>query len=299
MFTSRDLEILENLNMAALIMDDENKVVLATKQMNELPFFSFIPNAPISVNVRRADIREALLTRDAFSIMSPTRERTFQVHRFTEENLLIVVREVTQAVEQTQQVNILIYHVVHEIRNALNNLSLSLDYLSDPYMSKVEESINRLDRLSQQLTDFTSLSALEAEDVRLSDIAESIKQIFDVPVIMTHEAIWKVNKKLLLMALRNLIDNALTYGKDPIVFIEEQQIRVEDQGPGLPAQIVDKLFTPFNTTKSVGLGLFIAKKACELNNLTIDYKPNIPHGCIFTISLPSFLRIGVDTEKRR
>lgn len=290
MFTSRDLEILENLNMAALIMDDENKVVLATKQMNELPFFSFIPNAPISVNVRRADIREALLTRDVFSIMSPTRERSFQVQRFREENLLIVVREVTYTVEQTQQVNILIYHVVHEIRNALNNLSLSLDYLSEPYMSKVEESINRLDRLSQQLTDFTSLNTLQAEDVRLSDIAESIKQIFDVPVIMTHEAVWKVNRKL-LMALRNLIDNALAYGKDPIVLLEERQIRVEDKGPGLPAQIVDKLFTPFNTTKSVGLGLFIAKKACELNNLTLDYQPNIPHGCIFTISLPSFPRM--------
>jgi len=277
--------------MAALIMDDENKVVLATKQMNELPFFSFIPNAPISVNVRRADIREALLTRDVFSIMSPTRERSFQVQRFREENLLIVVREVTYTVEQTQQVNILIYHVVHEIRNALNNLSLSLDYLSEPYMSKVEESINRLDRLSQQLTDFTSLNTLQAEDVRLSDIAESIKQIFDVPVIMTHEAVWKVNRKLLLMALRNLIDNALAYGKDPIVLLEERQIRVEDKGPGLPAQIVDKLFTPFNTTKSVGLGLFIAKKACELNNLTLDYQPNIPHGCIFTISLPSFPRM--------
>lgn len=291
MFTSRDLEILENLNMAALIMDDENKVVLATKQMNELPFFSFIPNAPISVNVRRADIREALLTRDVFSIMSPTRKRSFQVQRFREENLLIVVREVTYTVEQTQQVNILIYHVVHEIRNALNNLSLSLDYLSEPYMSKVEQSINRLDRLSQQLTDFTSLNTLEAEDVRLSDIAESIKQIFDVPVIMTHEAVWKVNRKLLLMALRNLIDNALTYGKDPVVVLEERQIRVEDKGPGLPAQIVDKLFTPFNTTKSVGLGLFIAKKACELNSLTLDYQPNIPHGCIFTISLPSFPRM--------
>lgn len=287
MFTSRDLEILENLNMAALIMEDENKVVLATKQMTRLPFFSFIPNAPISVNVRRADIREALLTRDVFSIMSPTRERTFQVHRFREENLLIIVREVTQAVEQNQQVNILIYHVVHEIRNALNNLSLSLDYLSEPYVSKVEESINRLDRLSQQLTDFTSLNTLEAEEVQLSDIAESIKQIFDVPVIMTHEAVWKVNRKLLLMALRNLIDNAVAYGEDPLVFIEEQQIRVEDKGPGLPAQIIDKLFTPFNTTKSVGLGLFIAKKACELNELNLDYQPNVPHGCIFTISLPS------------
>jgi len=119
MFTSRDIQILERLGMAAFVIDSDN-VVLATKQISELPFFSFVPDAPMSVNVRRTDIREALLTRDSFAIMSPTRERNFQVDRFAEENTLIVVRETTSKVEQTEQVNILIYHVVHEIRNALN-----------------------------------------------------------------------------------------------------------------------------------------------------------------------------------
>ena len=277
MFTSRDIQILERLGMAAFVIDSDN-VVLATKQISELPFFSFVPDAPMSVNVRRTDIREALLTRDSFAIMSPTRERNFHT--------LIVVRETTSRVEQTEQVNILIYHVVHEIRNALNNLSLSLDYLNEPYMSKVEESIDRLDRLSQQLTDFASLSQLEPEDVHLDEVAEYIKGVFDVPVIMQAEGTWRVNKKLLLMAIRNLLDNAVTYGEDPVVVIDEHQISVEDHGPGLPPQVLDRLFTPFNTTKSVGLGLFIAKKACELNNLTLDYKPNVPHGAIFTISLP-------------
>jgi len=79
-------------------------------------------------------------------------------------------------------------------------------------------------------------------------------------------------QELLLMAIRNLLDNAVTYGEDPVVVIDEHQISVEDHGPGLPPQVLDRLFTPFNTTKSVGLGLFIAKKACELNNLTLDYK---------------------------
>ena len=285
MFTSRDIQILERLGMAAFVIDSDN-VVLATKQISELPFFSFVPDAPMSVNVRRTDIREALLTRDSFAIMSPTRERNFQVDRFAEENTLIVVRETTSKVEQTEQVNILIYHVVHEIRNALNNLSLSLDYLNEPYMSKVEESIDRLDRLSQQLTDFASLSQLEPEDVHLDEVAKYIKGVFDVPVIMQAEGTWRVNKKLLLMAIRNLLDNAVTYGEDPVVVIDEHQISVEDHGPGLPPQVLDRLFTPFNTTKSVGLGLFIAKKACELNNLTLDYKPNVSHGAIFTISLP-------------
>jgi len=275
MFTSRDIQILERLGMAAFVIDSDN-VVLATKQISELPFFSFVPDAPMSVNVRRTDIREALLTRDSFAIMSPTRERNFQVDRFAEENTLIVVRETTSKVEQTEQVNILIYHVVHEIRNALNNLSLSLDYLNEPYMSKVEESIDRMDRLSQQLTDFASLSQLEPEDVHLDEVAEYIKGVFDVPVIMQGEGTWRVNKKLLLMAIRNLLDNAVTYGEDPVVVIDEHQISVEDHGPGLPPQVLDRLFTPFNTTKSVGLGLFIAKKACELNNLTLDYKPNVP-----------------------
>jgi len=32
---------------------------------------------------------------------------------------------------------------------------------------------------------------------------------------MQGEGTWRVNKKLLLMAIRNLLDNAVTYGEDP------------------------------------------------------------------------------------
>jgi signal transduction histidine kinase len=285
MFTNRDIKLLEDLHVAAFIIDG-SKVTDATKHILGFPFFSFVPNAPLSVNVRRADVREALLQKEAFSIETPSTVYYYVVHRFEEENTLVVIEETTLQEKQNEREKVLVYHVVHEIRNALNALSLSLDLLDEPYQTKVEEGLNRLDRLSQQLMDFINLKPLERETVRLMDIATELRNEYGIKVIENADSSWYVSRQLLLLALKNLIENALEYAGSATLVLNKDYITVKDNGPGLPPIIVEKLFTPFNTTKSVGLGLYIARKACEINSLDLDYRPNVPHGSIFTISLP-------------
>ena len=70
------------------------------------------------------------------------------------------------------------------------------------------------------------------------------------------------------------------------------QIIIEDNGPGIPAEIQSRIFDPFFTTKPVGsgtgLGLSITYKIIyDLHHGSIDVKTDLKHGSIFRITIPS------------
>jgi signal transduction histidine kinase len=66
------------------------------------------------------------------------------------------------------------------------------------------------------------------------------------------------------------------------------QIAVSDTGPGLPPEIIDKLFKPFLTTKShgLGIGLTIAHSIVSAHGGTIVARANPSGGTTFTVNLP-------------
>jgi signal transduction histidine kinase len=61
-----------------------------------------------------------------------------------------------------------------------------------------------------------------------------------------------------------------------------------DTGPGIPAELKDKIFTPFYSTKDggTGLGLSISKKIIESYGGTLTLTDSGPGGACFTIFLP-------------
>ena len=67
------------------------------------------------------------------------------------------------------------------------------------------------------------------------------------------------------------------------------RINVADSGPGIPATVREKLFTPFFTTKSqgTGLGLVTVKRIVEAHDGTIDIRCRVEGGTTVTISLPA------------
>lgn len=64
---------------------------------------------------------------------------------------------------------------------------------------------------------------------------------------------------------------------------------VADQGPGIPPQVRERLFTPFFTTKAegMGLGLSMCRTVIEQHGGSLAYEPNEPRGTIFRFTLPT------------
>jgi C4-dicarboxylate-specific signal transduction histidine kinase len=77
---------------------------------------------------------------------------------------------------------------------------------------------------------------------------------------------------------------------------ERQQVLVSvtDFGVGIAAENADRLFNPFFTTKSsgMGMGLSICRSIVEAHNGRLSATANVPHGAMFQFTLP----INADTE---
>ena len=66
------------------------------------------------------------------------------------------------------------------------------------------------------------------------------------------------------------------------------QLTVGDNGPGIPAEVVDRIFSPFFTTKpqGSGLGLAIVRKIVDAHDGRIDVAHRTGGGTVFRVTLP-------------
>jgi two-component system, LuxR family, sensor kinase FixL len=67
------------------------------------------------------------------------------------------------------------------------------------------------------------------------------------------------------------------------------EIAVTDSGPGLAAEVADRLFEPFVTSKAsgLGLGLSICRELIEAHGGELSAAPGTTGGMVFTIRLPA------------
>ena len=95
--------------------------------------------------------------------------------------------------------------------------------------------------------------------------------------------------------LVNLIENGRTAaGASGCVTVSAKPVGgevllvVEDDGPGIPPELRDRLFRPFVTGRSdgIGLGLFLVHRIVELHRGRIDVAPRAGGGTVFTVRLP-------------
>lgn len=101
------------------------------------------------------------------------------------------------------------------------------------------------------------------------------------------------------------VKNVVTLGRDTTVLIrifdkrDSVLVEVEDQGPGIPESMIDKVFEPFfrmnhpsvNRTHGYGLGLSVLKKILNLHRGTIQIlpRPDLKSGSLFRVRLPKIV----------
>jgi two-component system sensor histidine kinase DctS len=69
---------------------------------------------------------------------------------------------------------------------------------------------------------------------------------------------------------------------------EAVRVEVADRGAGIPEALAERLFDPFTSTKSqgMGMGLNICRSIVELHHGTLGHAPNPGGGTVFRILLP-------------
>ena len=109
----------------------------------------------------------------------------------------------------------------------------------------------------------------------------------------------KVDDRLIIQAVNNLISNAIKYTlEDPSVIIElkleneELILRIQDNGIGIPEEDIKYLFTPFfragnvSTIQGTGLGLSIVREAVLIHGGRVSCSNNTDKGATFTLHFP-------------
>jgi len=185
--------------------------------------------------------------------------------------------------------------------------------LSDEDRLKELGAIGRgVDRLSLLTDDLLTSAKVEAgadparpEHVRLTTALASYLEVNReglgaVAVTCPPELVAVVDPAHLIRILDNYLTNAFKYGEPPICIEAERvgdfvEVRVRDQGPGVPPELVPRLFTKFDrgdtqatrATQGTGLGLSIVKGLAEANHGDVSYQRNEPKGGCFVVRLPA------------
>jgi len=211
--------------------------------------------------------------------------------------------------------------VAHEIKNPLTPMKLSVQYLQKAWDEKSDDWEERLQRFTQTIIEhIDTLSAIASEfsdfakmpqkkESRI-DLSETIKKSLDLytdieNIQFSYESLPQspnyvlADKNQLIRVFNNLIQNsiqAIGKQKQGRINISLDQdgntyvIRVEDNGPGIPKEMMDKIFSPSFTTKSsgMGLGLALVRSIIMEAGGSIDFESSPETGTVFIILLPVY-----------
>jgi two-component system sensor histidine kinase PilS (NtrC family) len=193
--------------------------------------------------------------------------------------------------------------IAHEIRNPLASISGSVQFLrkeltleNQEYKNLMEIIVKESERLSHSIEDFLEfarVTPLEKTDMDLSAIIEEVLGL----IALNHKEITLVKKyspgyiihadvKKINQLLWNLVNNSVksVNGRGTIevnVYRKEEDIylSIADNGVGIDKNEVPKIFTPFYSkfSSGIGLGMALVKRIIDEHNfeITINSQKNI------------------------
>lgn len=208
--------------------------------------------------------------------------------------------------------------VAHELRNPLVPIggfaNLIFKRLGDEsplrkYAGIIVREIDRLEKLLHNILYFTKDKRPELKPCNLNDIINDLlffyKDTFEehnigLSIDLSPELpLVSLDHSLIKQALINVIINAIQAMEAGGVLTVESRLKrgrdtlsavviVTDTGPGIPNEIMDKIFDPFYTTKirGLGLGLSLTRGIVESHGGEIKVESAEGRGSTFTIVLP-------------
>lgn len=198
----------------------------------------------------------------------------------------------------------------HDLRTPLQRMKLRVEFIEDEktretWLRDIEEMTNIANSAITLVKE--EVTTNESEIVRLADLVREI--VDDLQIIGYQVHLGKIAEcdvfggyGSLKRAFTNVILNAATHGRGARVLLKRDKtnaiLEVLDNGPGIPADLIDKAFEPFFRTDrarqkqstGAGLGLAIVKEIITRHKGTVSLTNRHPQGLAQEIILP--LAIG-------
>lgn len=237
---------------------------------------------------RRALLRSEAALRSEVTIRTRA-EALLEQHS---ENLEEIVAERTRVLADVQEELIrkerlatlgqLTATVSHELRNPLGTIQSSLFLIEkrvrglglnvEPALERTARSVRRCDKIIEELLDFTRANEIVPQTVQTDPWLREALDDIGAPerVTLTLDldcpACVRIDRELMRRVLINLLDNAVqAMNEDPgperAILIRSAlregraEITMEDTGPGIAPEALDRIFEPLFSTKNFGIGL--------------------------------------------
>lgn len=181
----------------------------------------------------------------------------------------------------------------HELRTPLSALKVHTEALelglatAEATVPVLERNIERMEDVLVALLALTRPDDVASAPATLEQVMQEVVSAVPPParprltyVSRATEPLHVANAHLVRQVVGNLVENALKYSDGRITLIVESasrsaRVRVCDQGPGIPADHLERLRKPFSRgehpTPGLGLGLALAENAVESLRGRIDY----------------------------
>ncbi|WP_426210536.1 ATP-binding protein [Massilia sp. TWP1-3-3] len=191
--------------------------------------------------------------------------------------------------------------VAHELRNPLNIISMAAVGSPPETRAEIRAQIERADHLIQDLLSYSGEVRLNRQPVPVAELVQRVVASFPgqpIAVAIDDTLCALIDPLRGEQILNNLIGNAIAMMRGraaPRIEVTAARqadgminLRVCDNGPGVPADLAAGLFQPFTTRRpgGTGLGLAIVRRLVEAHGGTVRLATREGWNCCFELTLP-------------
>jgi signal transduction histidine kinase len=174
---------------------------------------------------------------------------------------------------------------------------------------------DRMNKLIDTLLDSGKVRPIEIEAINLVDLSNQTISMLSAQLqkagveitLSGQKILWiDCDKEQITQVLLNLMINAMQHinkkGKIELNLHTKNDyalIEIADSGPGIPLEFQERVFDPFfsKRTGGIGLGLAVVRQIIEAHHGTISAKNGHLGGALFTIRLPIKTSLSSQTKK--
>jgi signal transduction histidine kinase len=195
-------------------------------------------------------------------------------------------------------------HISHDLRTPLSRVTMAADFIApDDIKAIVTDSAREMQAMLASLLAYLRAQHLKSE-LGQHDLAEEVRTVLSafpgqVSYVGPETAPAAVFAEPLRLALKAVVENAVQYGERAVVSLDQAdgrwRVRVEDQGPGLTEEALERVYEPFfrvdaaraRNTLGFGLGIPTANRLMQRFWGELRFE-NLPAGGLrVTILAPS------------